>query len=154
MKVSELSPGVRQGRAAKCSEAGLLVGCAVALLVFSVAAPGQQGAGPRSKIPMVNKIDSYSPTRAAFTGSIQMLNRKMKVLGVNGAAGQSAAIFPLGKKVKISSVSGTKLKWAALTPGTNVIVYYQVLRGRRTVQQIVVLGHNKAPLNKNKAHSS
>jgi hypothetical protein len=113
----------------------------------------QQGPGSRSKLPVINKITSGGPTRSAFTGSIQSLDRKLKVLDVSGAHGRSTAIFPLTKKIKISSINGQKLKLAALTPGTNVIVYYQQNAARRTVQQIIVLGSD-APRTKKSPHTS
>jgi hypothetical protein len=154
--VNEFDGEVRGWRRRSLGQWGAVTALPAAVLLLAVAGLAQQIPGRMSKVPVVNKIDSNAPTRSAFTGSIQLLDRKMKVLDVNGATGQSTAIFPLGKKVKISSVAGAKLKWASLTPGTNVIVYYEMERGRRTVQQIVVLGSgsNKPPLAKKKAHSS
>ncbi|HTV53364.1 MAG TPA: hypothetical protein VMI06_00440 [Terriglobia bacterium] len=102
---------------------------------------------------MINKITSNAPTRSALTGKVQFLDTKLKVLDVSDGQGGSTAIFPLNKKVKVSSISGQKLKLAAVTPGTNVIVYYEQRDARRTVQQIIVLGSD-ASRNKKHPHSS
>lgn len=111
-----------------------------AFITFPAASLAQQGMGARSKLPVINKITSNGPTRSAFTGSVQSLDRKLKVLNVTGGPGPTTAIFPLSKKTKISSISGQKLRLAALTPGTNVLVYYEQNAARRTVQQVIVLG--------------
>jgi hypothetical protein len=128
----------------------LLAAC---LFAFPPASLAQEGMGPRSRLPVINKITSNGPTRAAFTGSIQSLDPKLKVLNVSGAQGRSMAIFPVNKKTKVSSISGQKLRLAALTPGTNVIVYYEQNAARRTVQQIIVLG-SSASHTKKTPHAS
>lgn len=107
----------------------------------------------RSKLPGINKITSSGPGRQAFTGSVQSLDRQHHVLDVSAAKGQSTAIFPLRKNVKVSSIDGQKLKLAALTPGTNVIVYFEQKSGRRTVEQIIVLTPG-APAGKKDDHPS
>jgi hypothetical protein len=128
----------------------LLAACFLACLQVPSQGFGQQeGMGPRSKIPVINKISTTGPTRSAFTGSVQSLDGKLKILDVSGAHGRNTAIFPLNKKTKISSINGQKLKLAALTPGTNVIVYYEQSAARRTVQQIIVLGSGASPTKKN-----
>lgn len=105
------------------------------------------------KLPGINKITSNGPTRQAFSGSVQSLNRKQHVLNVTSEG--SSAIFPIKKKVKVSSVTGAKRSLADLTPGTNVLVYYSQKDGRRTVDQILIL--QRAPAStasKKKPHTS
>jgi hypothetical protein len=128
--------------------------CACLLMVLEIGSPAfaQFQPGSRSKLPVINKITSSGPTRSAFTGKVQSLDTKLKVLNVTEGKGRSTAIFPLNKKVKVSSISGRKLKLAALTPGTNVIVYYQQRDAQRTVQQIVILGSGASPARKS-SHS-
>ncbi|HEX5482476.1 MAG TPA: hypothetical protein VFZ08_07595 [Terriglobia bacterium] len=107
----------------------------------------------RNKLPGINKITSSGPGRQAFTGSVQSLDRQHHVLDVSAAKGQSTAIFPIRKNVKVSSIDGQKLKLASLTPGTNVIIYFEQKSGRRTVEQIIVLTPS-APAGKKDDHSS
>jgi hypothetical protein len=123
------------------------------LLQFGSLTFAQTQAGPMSKLPVIDKITPAGPTRSALTGRIQSLDTKLKVLNVSDGKGGNTAIFPLSKKVKVSSISGQKLKIAALTPGTNVIVYYEQHDARRTVQQIIILGSD-ASQNKKPLHSS
>jgi hypothetical protein len=127
--------------------------CLAILLQFGSPTFAQFQAGPRSKLPVINKITSNGPTRSALTGKVQSLDRKLKVLDVSDGHGGSTAIFPLNKRVKVSSISGQKLKLAAVTPGTNVIVYYEQRDARRTVQQIIILGSDASQTKKH-PHSS
>ncbi|MGH9327587.1 MAG: hypothetical protein ACRD2B_13015 [Terriglobia bacterium] len=118
--------------------------------ILLCARPASAQLGNHAKLPGVSKIISGS-TRQAFTGTVQSLNRKQHVLNVG--AGENSAIFPLKKKVKVSSVGGARLNLAALTPGTNVIIYYEQQGGHRTVNQIVILAAPAASSAK-KPHSS
>lgn len=120
------------------------------ILLFS-APPARAQLGNAAKLPGISKITSNGPTRQAFTGSIQSLDRKQHVLNV--VAGQSSAIFPIKKKMKVATIQGTRLKLAALTPGTSVIVYYEQRGSQRTVDQIIVLAAPAASGNK-KPHPS
>ncbi len=115
--------------------AGLALCFACAL--FCAPAWGQlQGV---SKLPGIGKITSPGSGQECFTGSIQSLDRKQHVLNVSAVQSNDTEIFPIQKKVKISSAGGSKLKLASLTPGTNVVVCYEDKQGRRTVDQIIVL---------------
>lgn len=121
--------------------------CAAALLFTALYAVNPaplraQGLSPK-RVPGLNKIESSGATKGVFTGGVQLLDLHSKVLEVSSANGVNTAIFPIGKKVKVASIEGRKLKLAALTPGTSVIVHYQQEGGRRTVQQITVV--KKAP---------
>jgi hypothetical protein len=124
---------------------------AIACFLFSSLARAQEE--HRNKLPGISKITSNGPTRQAFTGSVQLLDTHQRVLNVTAAGGGNTAIFPIGKKVKVSTIDGQKLRVATLTPGTNVIVYYEQKGGRRTVDQIIVLGPH-APTGKKKDRTS
>ncbi len=149
------SPGTRRLRRRKAwlsrCGIGLLLGLAVCLLV-STPAPSQQQQG--SKLPGIGKVKPSGLNQQAFTGSVQSLDRQHHVLNVTAAQGNGAEIFPIQKKIRISSVGGRKLKLAALSPGTNVVVYYQEKGGRRTVNQIVVLSPGTPPAKKKPPVSS
>ncbi|MGH9402200.1 MAG: hypothetical protein ACRD2P_08845 [Terriglobia bacterium] len=114
---------------------------ACTLFAFLLLAPLPAGAQEmgRQKLPVLGKIGANGPTKGAFTGVIQIIDRRSNVLEVGSADGTNSAIFPISKKVKISSIEGRKLKLAALTPGTNVLVTYEQQGGRRTVQEITIL---------------
>lgn len=122
---------------------------ALVALLFPVLA-GAQSMG-RPKLPVINKITSNGPTRGAYTGVIQSLDRRNNVLEVGSADGTNTAIFPISKKVRVSSIEGRKLKLAALTQGANVVVTYEQQGGKRTVQEITVL--TQAPKKTGKASS-
>lgn len=121
-----------------------------ALLIIPVRAGAQQIGRP--KVPVLGKIVANGPTRGAFTGVIQTLDRHNNVLEVGSANGTDVAIFPISKKVKVSSIEGRKLKLAALTPGLNVIVTYEQQGGKRTVQEITIL--TKASTDKKSGNAS
>ena len=139
------------GRAA-CIRRGVmlsLLACLGAFIQFPSMSFAQQELGSRSKLPVINRITSNGPTRSAFTGSVESLDPKLKILDVSSAHGRSTALFPLSKKTKISSLTGQRLKLASLTPGTTVIVYYEQNAARRTVQQVIVLGSDAPQIKKN-----
>lgn len=121
-----------------------------ALLIIPVCAGAQQIGRP--KVPVLGKIVANGPTKGAFTGVIQTLDRHNNVLEVGSADGTDVAIFPISKKVKVSSIEGRKLKLAALTPGLNVIVTYEQQGGKRTVQEITIL--TKATTDKKSGNAS
>jgi|SRR5579875_2580879 len=125
----------------------------VALLLL-IATPARSQQQQKSKLPGIGRITSSGLNQQAFTGSVQSLDRQHHVLNVNAAQGNGAEIFPIQKKVRISSISGRKLKLAALSPGTNVVIYYQEKGGRRTVNQIVVLSPAAHPAKKKPPVSS
>jgi hypothetical protein len=53
--------------------------------------------------------------------------------------GGATEIFPVRKGISVSGAKGRKLKIRELSPGTNIIVYYEYRDGRRTVNEIMVL---------------
>ncbi|MGH9469160.1 MAG: hypothetical protein ACRD1N_02320 [Terriglobia bacterium] len=124
---------------------------AVALLLWP-ASPAQAQFGNAGKLPGISKITSNGPTRQAFSGSVQSLDRKQHVLNVISEG--NSAIFPIKKKVKVTSVGGAKMNLTALTPGTSVLIYYEQKGGRRTVDQILVLESPAATASKKKPHAS
>ena len=105
----------------------------------------------RQKLPGLDKITSNGPTRQAFTGKIQSVDRKHEVLSVNTIEGVDTEIFPLKKKVKVTSANGLKLKLAALKPGASVTVFYEQRGDHRTISQIIVLS-DVVPSSKKQEH--
>lgn len=114
--------------------------CAFALAAFFAGVhllPAQQE--HHNKLPGLDKVTSSGPTRQAFTGKIKSFDRKRELLSVNTIEGADTEIFPLKKKVKVSSANGLKLKLVSLKPGTSITVFYELKGDRRTVDQIIVL---------------
>lgn len=109
--------------------------------VFCQAAPlhAQQR---KSKVPIVGKFSS-SPRQQAYSGRVQSLDLKQKILNVNALHGRGSEIFPFKKNVKVESVNGKKMKMKALTPGATVLIYFDQKSGERTIKNIVVLSAGK-----------
>ncbi len=117
----------------RAAQAALVILCAV------VAFAGQEDR--KHKGPVLNKLSS-GQNEQAFTGTVQSLDVHHALLNVNTVQGADTEIFPFKKGVRITTADGAKLKLAALTPGTNVLIYYEQKGDRRTVKDIVVLGAN------------
>ena len=92
----------------------------------------------KTKLPGLDKITG-GPSQQAFSGIVQSLDMKRKILNVNTVQGGVTEIFPIRKGVPVMTARGDKLKLTALVPGTNVIIYYEQKGDRRTMKQIVVL---------------
>lgn len=108
----------------------------------------------KRKVPVLDKITAGGPSRQAFSGNIQSLDLKRELLNVNTVQGGNTEIFPVKKGVRVTAADGRKLKVAALTPGTNVIVYYEQKGDRRTVKEIIVLASAAAEDKKKSRPSS
>jgi 3-dehydroquinate synthase class II len=92
----------------------------------------------KGKVPGIDKITSGS-SRLAFSGNIQSFDEKRELLSVNTVQGGTTEVFPIKKGVRISAANGSKLKLDNLTPGANVLVYYEQKAEKRTVTEIIVL---------------
>ncbi len=77
--------------------------------------------------------------RRAFSGKVESVDLKKKILTVSTVEGSVTEIFPVKKDVPVTAPSGGKLKLKELKPGTNIIVYYLYRDGRRSVNEIMVL---------------
>ena len=92
----------------------------------------------KKKVPGLDKITS-GRTQQAFSGIVQSLDTQRNILNVNTVQGGATEIFPLKKGIHVTTADGEKTELKTLTPGTNVLIYYEQKRERRTVKQIVVL---------------
>ena len=112
----------------------------IACAMFAVFILGQpQDEHRRTKVPLIGKIGGGS-NRQAFSGKVQSVDLKRNLLMVDTVEGGTTEYFPVKKNVAVHTAAGEKIKVAELTPGTNVIVYFEVKNDRRTVSEIVVLG--------------
>ena len=121
---------------------------------FALARPAHaQDEQRRTKVPIIGKIGGGS-NRQAFSGKVQSVDLRRKLLLVGTVEGDHTEYFPVKKNVPVSSASGEKMKVAELAQGTNVIVYYEVKDDRRTVSEILVLGAADKPASKKPAPPS
>lgn len=107
----------------------------------------------KSKIPIISKLTSGNHQQA-FTGKVQSLNLKDRILSVNSLHGQDNEIFPVRKNVRVQGANGHKMKLTELTPGMTVLIYFDQRAGERRVKNIVVLSSNKSQGKGKQAHSS
>ncbi len=126
-----------------------LSGPAGMILAFALTLAG--GPGParaqeqhKRKVPGLEKINA-GLSRQAFTGKVRSLDLGRHLLEVNTVEGGNTEIFPVKKGVPVSLAEGGKLRLTALTPGTDVIIYYEQKGDRRMVKEIVVLVAGSTP---------
>ncbi len=92
----------------------------------------------KRKVPGLAKITA-GPSQQAFNGVVQSLDFARNLLTVNSVEGSNTEFFPLSKGMRVSRADGVKLKLTALTPGTNVMIIYELKGERRMVKRIDVL---------------
>ena len=114
---------------------------AIVLIVSGVLSFGTRPAYAqvkRSKVPVVGKLSSGGSAQA-FSGKLESLDKEHNLLKVNTVQGDHTEIFQVKKGVSVYTAGGDKLDLKELTPGTDVLVYFELKDERRTVKEIVVL---------------
>lgn len=96
----------------------------------------------RTKVPIVSKLTT-SNRPAAYSGKIQSLDKKQRIMNVNPIEGRGSEIFPFKKNVRIQNLNGGRMDLSALIPGTAVLIYFDQKSGERTIKNIVVLSSGK-----------
>jgi hypothetical protein len=133
----------------------VLSGVVVALATFALlscqTAPLQ--AQQKKKFPIVGKLATGNHQQA-YSGKIQSLDMKQKILNVNSLHGQDTEIFPVKKNMRVESVNGNRLDLSALIPGATVLIYFDQKSGERTIKNIVVLSSGKEQAKGSEAPSS
>ncbi len=112
----------------------LVLGCGI----ISVFLPLQAQDERSTRAPDIGKTGGGA-SRQAFSGKVQSVDLKRKLLTVGTVEGNVTEYFPVKKNVSVSTAVGEKMKVKELEPGTNVIIYYTVKGDRRSVSEIVVL---------------
>lgn len=134
-----------------------LPGIAAALLVVSVfalwQAPRLHAQDRKNKVPIVGKLTSPND-RQAYSGKIQSVDLKEKILNVDSLHGQESEIFPFKKNVRIESLGGGRMDIKSLQPGATVLIYFNQKSGERTIRNIVVLSSGKEQARDKPAPSS
>lgn len=116
----------------------------LATCLFALAQAGALHAqGRRSKVPIVGKLSSGSQQQA-YSGKIESLNLKEKILNVTSRHGRQSEIFRVKKKVRIENLAGSRMDLAELTPGMTVLIYFAQKSGDLQVKNIVVLSSGKS----------
>lgn len=114
--------------------AGVLL--VAALFAFGVSPAHAQK--KRSKVPVIGKMGGGSSQ--AFSGKFMSIDFERNLLKVNTVQGNHTEIFQVKKDVSVYTAGGDKLKPKELTPGTDVLVYFELKDERRMAKEIVVLG--------------
>jgi hypothetical protein len=96
----------------------------------------------KTKVPIVGKLRTGNHQQA-YSGKVQSLDLKQKILNVNSLQGQDTEIFPIKKNVRIEGLNGKKTDLKALRPGATVLIYFDQKSGERTIRNIVVLSSGK-----------
>ncbi len=133
---------------------GVMCAAAVVLVApcFSSTARGQQPG--ETRIPTkLGKIRG-GETRQAFTGKVQSVDKKLKVLNVKSEEGTSTEIFPLKKNVDVQTLNGERRTLSDLKPGSNVMILYELKGSQREIKKIIVLSHGKKEVKKKPAPPS
>jgi hypothetical protein len=107
----------------------------------------------KHKVPGLDKVVSES-SHQMFSGKVESVDFKRELLNVNTVTGVETEIFPLKKTVHIADPNGAKLSLAALVPGADVLIHYDVRGDRRTIKDIVILARPSAKDDKKKTPSS
>ena len=125
---------------------GFLRAAPLLLAVLMICATTLVAQGPEDdqqmgRIPLPTK-KTLTGVHRAFSGKVESLDLKRKILIVGTVEGVATEIFPIKKGTPVSGAKGKKLKLEELAPGTNIIVYYDYRDGRRSVNEITVLAVN------------
>ncbi len=105
-----------------------------------VATPAIAQEHTKPKVPMLDKITSAA-MHQAFSGTIKSFDEKRNTLNVSSVEGGITETFSLKKGAHAITPDGARIKVADLSPGTNIIVYYDLRAEHRNVSRIEVLAH-------------
>lgn len=120
---------------------GFLALLAAGTFIFCQALP-LHAQGQTPKIPIVSKLKT-GKHQQAFSGTIQSLDIKQRILNVNSLRGHDTAIFPFKKNVRIENLNGNRMDAAKLAPGMSILIYFDQRSGERKIKNIIVLGSGK-----------
>jgi hypothetical protein len=136
---------------------GSLPGMAAALIAICVfalwQAPPLHAQEHKSKMPIVGKLTSPN-SRQAYSGKVQSIDLKQKILNVNSLHGRESEIFPFKKNVRVEGLNGDRMNLESLKPGTTVLIYFNQKSGERTIRNIVVLSSGEGQAKGKPAPSS
>src|SRR5437762_1424218 len=102
--------------------APLILGSVLAAFCAPGDVRGQQE--HKRKVPGLDKLTG-GPAEQAFSGIVQSLDLRQQLLNVNTVQGENTEIFPLRKGTRVATANGGRRRLSQLTPGTNVLIYYE-----------------------------
>ena len=104
----------------------------LAMLMFVGGAPAQQ---EKPKVPGLDKIIAANQ-HLMFTGKVKLLDEQRNTLSVSSVEGSDTEIFPIKHSTRVLTSDGFRKKLNVLTPGTQIIVYYDQRSDHRSITQI------------------
>jgi hypothetical protein len=108
------------------------------LLVSTTASTRPQDEQRSTRVPMIGKVTGGT-NRQAFSGKLQSVDKKRKLLVVHAVEGSYTEFFPIKKNFQVQVPGGKRMRLSEVEPGTNIIVYYEVKGDRRSVTDIMLL---------------
>jgi hypothetical protein len=89
----------------------------------------------KPKVPGLDKIIAANE-HLMFTGKVKSVDIEHNTLSVSSVEGSDTEIFPIKHGTHVYTADGSRKKLDVLSPGTQVIVYYDQRSDRRTVTHI------------------
>ena len=89
----------------------------------------------KPKVPGLDKIIAANE-HLMFTGKVKSVDIEHNTLSVSSVEGSDTEIFPIKHGTHVYTSDGFRKKLDILSPGTQVIVYYDQRSDRRTVTHI------------------
>jgi len=89
----------------------------------------------KPKVPGLDKIIAANE-HLMFTGKVKTLDIEHNTLSVSSVEGSDTEIFPIKHGTHVYTSDGFRKKLDILSPGTQVIVYYDQRSDRRTITHI------------------
>ncbi len=89
----------------------------------------------KPKVPGLDKIIAANE-HLMFTGKIKAIDLDHNTLSVSSIEGSDTEIFPIKSSTHVLTSDGFRKKVDVLSPGTQIIVYYDQRADRRTITRI------------------
>ena len=128
-------------RAALGAAAAALLGT----LVFIHSPAFAQEEGPaETKLPSkLGKLKGGDDNQLAFSGKVQSVDVKLKLLNMAPEEGKGSEIFPLKKNTVIRTAHGDRISLEDLKAGCDVVIYYELKGAQRVVKRVIELSPRK-----------
>lgn len=110
----------------------------IVLVLSSVLTARAQQDEEKPKVPGLDRIIAEEE-HLAFTGTVKSVDQKRNIITIDSIEGSDTEIFPIKHSTYVLGTDGYKKRLAILSPGTNVIVYYDQRSDRRMVTRIEML---------------
>jgi hypothetical protein len=105
------------------------------LCVLSLSVAGRAQEEEKPKVPGLDKIIAANE-HLMFTGKIKSIDLDHNTMSVSSVEGSDTEIFPVKHSTHVLTSDGFRKRIDILSPGTQVIVYYDQRSDHRTVTHI------------------